>query len=116
MSARPTRPFGHALQLIVGPVLWFAHFTLLYGAEALICTPPIASGRGMMWVASAATVAALSALAMVAARLIRAPRHDDDDARFLRSSALMLAGLSALGVVWTALPVAMLIVCMSPAG
>ena len=37
------RPLADLLRLFVPPALWFAHFVVLYGAEALICTPPAAA-------------------------------------------------------------------------
>ena len=56
------RPFTDLLRLFAGPAVWFAHFTVVYGAEALICTPPIGSPRAMVWTGLAATVVALAAL------------------------------------------------------
>ena len=120
MSTR-ARPLADLLHLFIGPGLWFAHLTVLYGAEALICTPPVASGRAMGWIASAATIAVLGALALFGWTLVRQPPPDDrpeehTGAAFLHNTALLLAALSALGVVWTALPIALLPVCAPPAG
>ena len=42
MSTPRVRPLADLLRLFIGPGIWFAHFTLVYGAEALICTPPVA--------------------------------------------------------------------------
>ena len=75
----------------------------------------------MTWIAAAATIVALGALALFAAALVRQPPPDDrpeehTGAAFLHAAALLLAALSALGVVWTALPVALLPVCAPPAG
>jgi hypothetical protein len=102
------RPLTDLLRLFVGPALWFGHFTALYGAEALICTPPVGSGRAMSWFALAATIAALGMLAAFGA--VQARRLREEGA-FGRAAALLLTMLSALGVVWTALPVALLPVC-----
>lgn len=118
MSTR-VRPLTDLLRLFIGPGLWFAHFTVLYGAEALICTPPVTPGRAMIWIAAIATIAALCALALFVARLMRQPPPEDREhtgAAFLRITALMLAMLSALGVVWTASPIALLPVCAPPVG
>ena len=119
MSAPRPRPLGDLLRLLIGPGLWFSHLTILYGAEALICTPPMASGRAMIWIASGATIAALGALAVFGAALLRQPppaeRPEEHIAAFLHATALLLAVLSALGVVWTASPVALLPVC-APVG
>ena len=118
MTSLRARPLTDLLRLFVGPGLWFGHFTALYGAEALICTPPVAPGRVMAWVALAATIVVLGVLAVfgaVQATRLRSGERREGDA-FLRAAALLLAVLSALGVVWTALPVALLRVCAPAAG
>jgi len=118
MSA--ARPLGDLLRVFIPPALWFAHFGVLYGAEALVCTPPAAARATLIWVGAIATVAALAALAWFAVMLRRRSSADRADehtgATFLRNAALLLALLAALGVVWTVFPVAVLPVCASPAG
>ena len=112
-TARPrVRPLADLLRLFVPPIVWFAHFTIVYGAEALICTPP-AAGRGtMLWIGALATAAALMALIASAVLIRRAGRDDEQpDASFLRGAASWLALLSGLGVIWTAFPLAALPVC-----
>jgi hypothetical protein len=115
-----TRPLGDVLQLFTGPLVWFAHFVTLYGAEALICTPGLVTAGAMTWVAAAATLAALAVLGGFGVMVMRRPVHDPkgghNDAPFLRSATLLLAMLSAIAVVWAALPVAVLPVCASAAG
>jgi hypothetical protein len=114
------RPLGDFLQLFTGPVVWFAHFVALYGAEALICTPGLATTGAMFLVAGVATLAALAVLGGFGIRVLRRPAHDPGDshdgATFLRSATLLLAVLSAIAVVWVALPTALLPVCTSAAG
>jgi hypothetical protein len=113
------RPLGDFLQLFTGPVVWFAHFVALYGAEALICTPGLAPAGTMTWVAGVATLAALAVLCGFGVRMMRRPAHDSagshSGATFLRRATLLLATLSAIAVVWVALPVAVLPVCASAA-
>lgn len=114
------RPLGDLLQLFAGPAVWFAHFVVLYGAEALICTPPLASPRAMSWIALVATLAAIAALGAFVAMALRRPVPDPanrrHDAAFLRGTALLLAVLSAVAMVWAAVPAALLPVCAPPAG
>lgn len=114
------RPVSDLFAVFIPPALWFVHFAVLYGAEALLCTPPAAPRGAMVWTGALATAAILAALAWFALRLRRQPvpgRTDPHtDAAFLRSAGLLLALLAALGVVWTAFPVAVLPVCQPPAG
>lgn len=115
------RPLSDLLRVFIGPGLWFAHFGVLYGAEASVCTPPAAAPRMLVAVGVIATVATLAALACFAAILMRTrPSEDRSDqhtgAAFLRGVALLLASLSAFGVVWSAFPLAVLPVCAPPAG
>ena len=118
MSA--ARPLGDLLRVFIPPALWFAHFGVLYGAEALVCTPPAAGGHVLIWIGAIATVATLAALAWFAVLLRRQPSADRADehtgAAFLRSVTLLLALLAAFGVVWTVFPLAILPVCVSPQG
>jgi bacteriorhodopsin len=113
------QPLSAMLQMLAGPVIWFAHFVVLYGAEALICTPPLESSGAMTSVTIAATVAALVALGIFAAIVMRqftAASRNHTDAGFLRVASLFLALLSAIAVIWVALPTAILPVCAAPAG
>jgi hypothetical protein len=114
MSATRTRPFADLLRLFVGPTVWFMHLVLLYGAEALICRPPVGSGRAMLWLGVVATVAALGTLVFLA--VMPAPRADGrpsvhTGAAYLHNTSRLLAFLSAVGVIWNALPVALVPVC-----
>jgi uncharacterized RDD family membrane protein YckC len=116
MSARP---LADLLAVCIPPTLWFMHFGVLYGAEALLCTPPAAGRGAMIWIGALFTAATLAALAWFALGLRRPSRDGADQhsgAAFLRSVGLLLALLAALGVVWTALPVAALPVCANPSG
>lgn len=111
-------PLTDLLRLFVGPGVWFAHFTFVYGAEALICTPPVARPALMSWAGAAATAAALAALIAFGFMTMRRPvdRTEHTGAAFLRGAALLLALLSGLAVIWTAFPLAVLPVCAPPAG
>ena len=111
MSAPRTRPLADLLRLFIGPVVWFLHLALLYGAEALICTPPLGSGRVMMWLGIAATAAALGTLVFLAAAPAPGSDRRPSDAAYLHRVTRLLAFLAAVGVIWNALPLALVPVC-----
>jgi hypothetical protein len=120
MSAalKPVRPLGDFLRMLIAPAIWFAHFSLLYAADALICIgPPADRGTTMGWMVGLATAAALAGLIILVARLLRSkkivtPRSDNGTA-WLRRTSLLLALLSTLGIIWTTLPTAILPACAS---
>jgi hypothetical protein len=118
MSAtlKPVRPLGDFLRMMIAPAIWFAHFSGLYAAETLVCLGPPADRSTMMgWIVVLATAAALTGLIILAARLLRSgktgPSRADSGKAWLRRASLPLTLLSALGVIWTALPAAILPVC-----
>ena len=117
-TARPrVRSLADLLRLFVPPGVWFTHFAVVYGTEALVCMPPVAQPSTMIWTGAAATALALAALVAFAFMQSRtADRNEHTGAGFLHGAALLLALLSGLGVIWTAFPLAVLPVCVSPAG
>jgi hypothetical protein len=112
-----TRPLTDLLRLFIGPGLWFAHFSIVYGAEALICRDA-ARAHLMVWTGAAATIVALGALVVFALMLVRqrsaeSGANDHTGVAFLRGVALLLALLAMLGVAWTALPLLLVKACMA---
>ena len=111
------RPVSDLLRVFTGPVVWFAHFAAVYGAEALMCAPALGRPRLMTGLLVIATAVALAALGLFTWRLMRQHRTPaSDNAAFLRIAALSLAALSLLGLIWTTLPALWLPACASPAG
>jgi hypothetical protein len=109
------RPIAELLYCLAGPAVWAAHFFVLYGAHALICARMGASAPGGLWpfLAASATALALLGLAGIIALRVRfgARRNGRSEARFSREVAIGLALLSMLGVVWGALPAALMAPC-----
>jgi len=104
--------------LIASPAVWGTHFMLCYGTAALACARfASASGSlsGTRVAIAAYTVVALAGIALVGWRGYTHHRvaggreaHDLDTSvdrhRFLGFASLLLSGLSALAVLYAALP------------
>jgi hypothetical protein len=104
--------------LIVPPTLWAAHFLFSYLWAAVLCAK---TGSFARYPAAFAIGTALALVLILASGTVAwvqgrgpgdPPPHDDgtdvDRLRFLAKSTLLLAGLSFIGVVFTALPVLMI--------
>mgnify|MGYP004517959527 CR=1 FL=1 len=101
--------------LIVPPTTWAAHFLFSYLWAAVQCakTGSFTHAPAVFWagtVLGLVTIVASGVIALVQSRTPGdPPPHaagtDVDRLRFLAYSTMLLAGLSFLGVVFTALPV-----------
>lgn len=93
------------ISLAGAPLVWAAHFVVLYAVAGTLCQKLAAPDAilAAQWVTAVATVLALVAIGWVAwhsaARL-----RGDIDGRFMARVTLMLAALSALAVIFSALP------------
>ncbi|MCE7027599.1 hypothetical protein [Jiella avicenniae] len=111
--------------LIAAPTIWAVHFALSYGSVAYGCAPNenvFADIGGFRIFVGGLTVVALVGIGFIFARALgewrgnggRMP-HDEDTAavreRFLEFSTVLLAGLSFIAVIYTALPVALMADC-----
>lgn len=110
--------------LISGPLIWAAHFLFSYLAAAIHCAkrPDLDLGS-IRWLILAVTAAALLGIVATGLRGLRhhlgSPDglpHDDDTPQdrqsFLGFATLLLCGLSAVAVVFAALPIAFFEVCV----
>jgi hypothetical protein len=112
--------------LVAPAIVWMAHFVLSYGTVAIYCAK-LAGPDGALGPARIAigvyTAVALAVVAFFGVRGYRragagaskrAP-HDDDSPlarhRFLGFSTLLLAGLSALAIVYSGLAVVFMETC-----
>ena len=118
MSAtfKPVRPLGDLLRVLIAPAICFAHLAVVYAGEALICIGPAADQVTTMGqVVILATAAALTGLIILVAGLLRSrnasPPASDHGNSWFRRASLLIATLSALGVIWTTLPAAVLPAC-----
>ena len=107
-------------------VLWALHFVALYSLQGLACArqlwrTPVAGLETMTWVLWALTALVLAAIAWEALRVwhIRrvllagddTGRADHTRRRFMTTLGLLGAAVSALGVAFTAAPLALLPTC-----
>lgn len=96
---------------LMGPVIWSAHFFLMYAAQTVACaiSPVPSQGFDLIWVALTAA-AGLALLIMLGYQLSagRAARRAGASADFLRSVQIALVALSLVGVAWVALAAAFL--------
>lgn len=111
--------------LIAPPTIWAAHFLLSYITAAYGCAPNdgiFAVITGVRLLIAGLTVAALLAIGFIGTRAYRewrrhggATPHDGDSAevreRFLEFSTVLLAALSFVAVVYTALPALLIVDC-----
>jgi hypothetical protein len=118
------RSVGTLWLSLTGPIVWAAHFSLLYGIDAAIC-----SGFGMSFLEKYFWLLALSLTALALITLlcfmawqfaVRRRNHHATNtsigSSFLRDTSIALAALAMVGVLWSTLPAVVLPVCATVAG
>lgn len=93
-------------RLLLPFAVWFVHFSVSYGAAAILCSTGQESGmhRTVMVLATALAVILLIA---TLARSMRALGTRPD-----RMAAAVATGLALIAVVWTSLPAVVLDACV----
>jgi hypothetical protein len=100
--------------LVSGPLIWFTHFTLLYGGHTAFCA---IGAPGIHLLVIAATIAAgllLATAAVASLRALRATartRELSRGQRFQHQAALLVAGLSAVAVAWVGITATVVPAC-----
>lgn len=118
------REAGSLWHILFGPLVWAAHFALSYAATAVLCAKTGATDLTLFrLVVVLGGVAALVMLAWLAWRGWRqwVEFQEDESSRlaesaaerhaFLGRAAFLLVIVSAVGVIYTALPILMLESC-----
>lgn len=118
--------FGRTVwALTYAPVVWATHLLVCYCTAAVFCAKAPASGAALdpvRTVVAVATAIALAAIAYVGVQAWRRWRAEDDIRpdptpnglgrnRFLAYATFLLAGLSAIGTVYVALPALFITAC-----
>jgi hypothetical protein len=114
MKAR-VRPFSVLVLTLAGPIVWAAHFFVIYGMEAVICARVAEPADVMRWISIAATAVAFGLLVAFLIRQYRV-RSLDDAAPFLREISVWLAVISIGAVAGVGLSALRLPACVPPAG
>ena len=99
---------------LAGPLVWAMHLFVIYGSHAVLCSRDM-SGRYSGIVVGAATLTALVALAAVGVwgRKSKAFGPPGQTRSFLRNSMMLLAVLSAFGIVSSGSAVLFLPACLA---
>jgi hypothetical protein len=100
MSAK-AQPLGRLLLAFTGPILWAAHFFVVYGLEAVVCVNarfPIAT---MQWIVAIATAAAVAGAFTFLIWRFRQRSAEADVLAFLREVSLVLALISIGAILAT---------------
>lgn len=106
-------------RITLGPVVWMVHFALSYAATAVFCAKLDAPADAIAWLRGGialGTLLALGAIAWLGWHAWQQWRTDNTDLwedpastsedrhQFLGHAALLLAVISFIGVIYTALP------------
>ena len=111
------------LWIVPGPLaIWAIHFLLCYVTAALWCGRVVGAMQPPRVLIAVYTVSALSAIAAIGWKGYRAHRHGDeppphdadsaaDRHRFIGYAASLIAGLSAVAVIYSAMAAAVISTC-----
>jgi len=98
---------GIAFAVLFGPLVWAAHFTVLYGTHALACAAVPDAGGRPDWILPMLAFATLVALALASLPFafakrfagLMSARASENESRFLVSLMRWLAALSLVAVL-----------------
>lgn len=102
------------LLLFAGPMVWAAHFVLIYGLNGIACARSGSAARwgGLPWEAWAIVAAGVLAAAVLAACAAARPRSESEHSRrFVRWTSLALLALALLAIAWETMAVLLVPAC-----
>jgi hypothetical protein len=117
MRAEPV-PSMTVARWLAGPLVWTAHFLIVYASESLVCSRGggAALHLGLVAAASVAGLLVLLAVTPYSWRAGAARGLGVSPGRaFMDRAAVALGLLGMLGLIWTALPAMLLSSCSPPA-
>jgi hypothetical protein len=115
----PSGFLSKCLLALAGLLIWSLHFGAIYVFQALACARGFASrevaGVGIVtaFIAAATLLALLATAAVIATgwRTSGSTAELTDHDEFLRRLTILVAGLSAVAIVWQALPIFVMSPC-----
>jgi hypothetical protein len=107
-------PFSSFVLALAGPIVWAAHFFIVYGFEAAVCARSETPTLTMQWIIAAATATAVAGLVALLIRLLRSLPHRSEAFRFLHKVSLCLALISIGAVLAVAASGLRLSACVQP--
>lgn len=101
--------------LLAGPIIWAAHFVIIYSVHGISCARPAWHGywggvSPASWIIVAASLLALAAMALIY-RHLRTRMPFMGNPGFLSWLAGALSLLSAVAIIWETIPVLWLPAC-----
>jgi hypothetical protein len=117
MHAQPI-PALTAARWLAGPIVWGAHFLIVYASESVICTRGGGASMHLMLLGAVTAAGVLVLLATTAHswRTASAPASSAEPGSvFMEKTAVALGLLGMLALLWTALPAALVPACLPPA-
>lgn len=106
---------------LFGPIIWAAHFFVLYAGTTIVCGGASASQhmqiRGLALALTALALAAL--LGFIGSQLLASGERGQPGTEvtaFLKQTAIVLAGLSVIAILWSAASAILIPTCASAAG
>ena len=115
MNAK-SAPFSGCVLALAGPIVWAAHFFIVYGLEAAVCTRADFPATTMQWIIATATATAVVSLAAPLIRRFHQTPTESEAVRFLHEISIYLALISIGAVLAVAASVLRLSACVQPVG
>lgn len=100
---------------LAGPLVWTAHFLIVYASESLVCTRGSGAATHLVLVAVATLTGLIVLLAAISQNRRAASDHNAPGQAYMDKVGAGLGLLGMLGLIWTALPATLLSACSLPA-
>ncbi|KRD95858.1 hypothetical protein ASE63_12650 [Bosea sp. Root381] len=103
-------PVARLLRMLFGPLVWAAHFLLVYAAESVFCRLLDGPGHSIFVITATAIALAMVLLRSSAAMRLK-PAASSDHEGFLLRVEMSLSALAGLGILYVGTVGALLPAC-----